>query len=105
MPIAAPEHIHYFTHDNLIRFCADNGFKTLSCDNHWKPLRLGYALDQFENFGAELNKVVKVVKRAVPSAIANKQMPLFGGEMLLIASANATGTKEAEGPSRTALRL
>ncbi len=82
-PIAPPEHIWYFNQSNLSRLLFDAGFRGARIQQHWKPLRLGYAYDQLRHFGPEIQRLVSPL-RFVPT-LMKRQVKLYGGEMLLIA--------------------
>jgi 2-polyprenyl-3-methyl-5-hydroxy-6-metoxy-1,4-benzoquinol methylase len=85
-PIAAPEHIHYFSAGTLRLLCESFGFSNVFCRAHWKKLRVGYALDQMSYFGEEIGRVVKKVRPVIPSFIEQLWLPLYGGEMLFAAT-------------------
>lgn len=87
MPIAAPEHIHYFSDRNLRRLCSQFGFTTLECYAHWKKLRLGYVFDQLAYFGEELSKPIQAIRPFIPDIIERSWWSVYGGEMLFVARA------------------
>ena len=84
-PIAAPEHIHYFSHKTLAQLGEAFGFEFVYWKPHWRTLRIGYALDQLSYFGEEVSRAVKIVRPIIPSFIERTWLPLFGGEMLFVA--------------------
>jgi SAM-dependent methyltransferase len=78
-PVAAPEHIFYFTRRSLRRLCARHGFEVQSIERHWKHLRGGYVYDQLKNFGPEWRWLLWWIPKRL-------SLPFYGGEMLVIAT-------------------
>jgi SAM-dependent methyltransferase len=78
-PIAAPEHVFYFTRRSLRKMCARHGFKVDKIDRHWKRLRVGYVYDQLENFGPEWRWLLRWVPK-------RWSLPFYGGEMIAVAT-------------------
>ena len=66
-------------------FLQEHGLRPLDTRSHWKPLRVGYAYDQFENFGPEIHRILRPVISRSPQRLLNSQVPLYGGEMLAAA--------------------
>jgi 2-polyprenyl-3-methyl-5-hydroxy-6-metoxy-1,4-benzoquinol methylase len=85
MPIAAPEHIYYFSHHNLKRLCARFGFDELAWQPHWKKLRMGYVFDQLSYFGEELSRPIKAIRPIIPNFVEQSWWRVYGGEMLYFA--------------------
>ena len=82
-PVAAPEHIWYFSRANLKRLLSDAGFRTVRVRAHWKPLRVGYVYEQLAVFGPELQRLARPVQRL--PRVLDWELPMYGGEMLLVA--------------------
>ena len=51
--------------------------------SHWKQLRIGYAYEQLGVFGPELQRLARPVQRM--PRVLDWQLPMYGGEMLLLA--------------------
>ena len=82
-PVAPPEHIWYFNRTNLRRLLGKAGFETLHVRADWRQLRIGYVYEQLGAFGPELQRLARPVQR-IPR-ILDWQLPMYGGEMLLVA--------------------
>ena len=87
---AAPEHIFYFDDRTLKALCQREGFTIQSSHAHWKRLRLGYAYDQFENFGPEIHRLGAHLVHHLPEGMLNAQLPLYGGEMIVVSTRHAS---------------
>jgi SAM-dependent methyltransferase len=82
-PVAPPEHIWYFNRSNLRRLLGEAGFETLHVRADWRQLRIGYVYEQLGVFGPELQRLARPVQRL--PRVLDWQVPMYGGEMLLLA--------------------
>jgi 2-polyprenyl-3-methyl-5-hydroxy-6-metoxy-1,4-benzoquinol methylase len=82
-PVAPPEHIWYFNRKNLRELLKKAGFDTLHVRAHWKPLRVGYVYEQLGVFGPELQRLARPVQKL--PRVLEWQLPMYGGEMLILA--------------------
>jgi 2-polyprenyl-3-methyl-5-hydroxy-6-metoxy-1,4-benzoquinol methylase len=78
-PIAAPEHVFYFTRRSLRKLCARHHFEVRSIERHWKRLRVGYVYEQLSSFGPEWRWLLRWVPK-------RWFLPFYGGEMIVLAT-------------------
>lgn len=80
---AVPEHTFYFSPACIRRLANKHGFTTAHFEAHWKKLRIGYVLNQFEFFGPEIGRGIRPLGRLLPDAVLAWRLPFYGGEMLV----------------------
>jgi len=91
-PFAPIEHIYYFSSLNIRVFLERYGFRVLKIAGHWKNLPVDYVYNQFQSFGPEYYKVFSKIIPFLPSVIRELKLPVYGGEMILIAEKTMTGS-------------
>lgn len=85
-PAFAPvEHIYYFSARNIKILLERYGLRVLKLASHWKKLPLGYAYNQFQNFGPEYYRVLSKIMTLLPRAVLGWRLPVYVGEMIVIA--------------------
>jgi 2-polyprenyl-3-methyl-5-hydroxy-6-metoxy-1,4-benzoquinol methylase len=88
-PIAAPEHIFYFSPHTLSMISRSHGLTPDTWKAHWKTLPVGYVFDQLAFFGPELSAVIEKVRPAIPAAVQRAKLRFYGGEVLFVARKEA----------------
>ena len=80
----APEHTFYFSEKSLSILLNKFNLSIVKKYRDIKFLRIGYIIEQLSTFGSEIYNFVKPFKNFIPSAIKNKSIPAYGGEMILL---------------------
>jgi 2-polyprenyl-3-methyl-5-hydroxy-6-metoxy-1,4-benzoquinol methylase len=84
------EHLHYFNPSNVRRLLSRTGFKTERVGRISKPLTYRYSLLQFAEYNPTVYRTLKSLSRALPSKTLDWVMPLYIGEMLVVARREST---------------
>lgn len=79
------EHLFYYSPDTLSRLLDDEGFRVARVQRAYKTMTLRYAAANLENFNASLGGVARAAVRALPEALATRAIPMYVGEMLVMA--------------------
>ena len=82
--IAAPEHVYYFGRAHIRGMAERWDFNEVACRPHWKTLRVGFVVNQFQYFGPEIYKLIRPVSSRLPKMILNIKLPFYGGEMIMV---------------------
>ena len=72
------------------------GYEDFRVHSYWKHLRVGYAYEQLGVFGPELQHLARPIQ-SLPG-FHNWQLPMCGGEMLLLAARRAPLTPSEDRP-------
>ncbi len=83
------EHLHYFNRDNMAKLLARCGFDPISIKGTFKPLSFAYALTQFQEYNPRIYRVLNAASALVPKALQVRPIPLYIGEMLVVARPQA----------------
>lgn len=84
-PIAAPEHIFYFSPLTLSMIAQSHDLTPVTWKAHWKKLPIGHVFDQLAFFGQEIGAIVEKVRPIIPAAVERAQLRFYGGEVLFVA--------------------
>jgi 2-polyprenyl-3-methyl-5-hydroxy-6-metoxy-1,4-benzoquinol methylase len=79
------EHLHYFDPDKIESFASRMGTEHVSTRRTFKPLTFDYSLLQFKEFNPLIYRTLALLGKLVPAALRRKIIPLYIGEMMLIA--------------------
>ena len=82
---APSDHLHYFDPRTITRLLGEHGFGGARVTRAYKPLTLAYIALQLEQFTPALGRVVGVLVSAVPSALRERPVRCYIGEMMVIA--------------------
>lgn len=88
-PFAPVEHIHLFSRRALRRALEERGFGAIEFVRHVKRLPADYFYRQMESFGPEFHRLLAPVMSVLPQAVRNLRIPLYGGEMIAVATKKA----------------
>jgi 2-polyprenyl-3-methyl-5-hydroxy-6-metoxy-1,4-benzoquinol methylase len=80
------EHFHYFNPATIRRLLARTDFETERCMRTLKPLSYRYSLTQFAEYNPSLHRTLRSVSKALPERWLDWVLPLYIGEMLVVAS-------------------
>jgi SAM-dependent methyltransferase len=83
-PLAPPEHLYYFSPENLSMLFAQEGIELVKCKPHWKKLRIGYVLDQLNFFGTEIARITNRMRNFIPQKMQDFEFPFYGGEVIWV---------------------
>lgn len=84
---APNDHLHYFDRRTIARLLGEHGFAAIRIRRATKPLTLAYVADQLRLFTPALGRVAAPLLRAVPAPLRERPIPLYVGEMLVVAAA------------------
>jgi 2-polyprenyl-3-methyl-5-hydroxy-6-metoxy-1,4-benzoquinol methylase len=79
------EHLHYFGPASIRRFLGRNGFRVRSVAPTFKTLTWTYSQLQFAEYNPLLHRLLAQVERALPLAVRELPVPLYIGELLVVA--------------------
>lgn len=79
------EHLHYFDHDIIRQLMVKVGLEPVLVARTFKPLTYDYGLTQFIEFNPLIYKVMKAASVILPKSLRNWIVPLYIGEMKVIA--------------------
>ncbi len=88
------EHLHYFDPDTLESFASRMGTTVLSTRRAYKPLTFDYSLLQFKEFNPLIYRGLALLGKLVPRSLRRKIIPLYIGEMMLIAKKPASPSSD-----------
>jgi len=80
------EHIHIFSNKSLFIALKKSGFKNIVSKRHWKKLSISYSQGMLRTFGPEFYKISKPIFNILPSFIMEKPLPIYIGEMIVLAN-------------------
>jgi 2-polyprenyl-3-methyl-5-hydroxy-6-metoxy-1,4-benzoquinol methylase len=79
------EHLHYFNISNITKLLNKMGFVVERCARAYKPLTYSYSLTQFKEYNPSIYTILSVISKFIPEKIQNFAIPLYIGEMMVIA--------------------
>jgi 2-polyprenyl-3-methyl-5-hydroxy-6-metoxy-1,4-benzoquinol methylase len=79
------EHLFYFNPSCIEKLLARAGFATIRRSRTYKPLTWGYSLSQLEVYNPILHDLLALLSRCIPRNLADRALPLYIGEMMVIA--------------------
>lgn len=79
------EHLQYFNPSTLGRLLSGTGFEVVQCARTLKPLTMVYSLSQFKEYNPSIYFLLKVLVKALPRRLVEYSVPLYIGEMMVIA--------------------
>jgi 2-polyprenyl-3-methyl-5-hydroxy-6-metoxy-1,4-benzoquinol methylase len=84
------EHLHYFNPSTIRRLLSRTGFETERVGPITKPLSCRYSLTQFAAYNPALHRTLRSFSRTLPPRLLDWVLPLYIGEMLVIAHREAS---------------
>ena len=82
---APSDHLHYFDPRTITRLLGDHGFADTRVGRAYKPLTLSYVALQLRQFTPLLGRVATVLAGTLPSALRERPIRFYIGEMMVIA--------------------
>jgi SAM-dependent methyltransferase len=82
---APSDHLHYFDPRTITRLLGEHGFGDVRVTRAYKPLTLAYIALQLRQFTPALGALAGVLVGAVPSALRERPIRCYVGEMMVIA--------------------
>jgi 2-polyprenyl-3-methyl-5-hydroxy-6-metoxy-1,4-benzoquinol methylase len=79
------EHLHYFKKSTIAKLLTNAGFVVERHMPTYKPLTYNYSLTQFMEYNPLIYKVLSLVAKLLSEKIKNISIPLYIGEMMVIA--------------------
>ena len=79
------EHLHYFDHEIIRKLMIKVGLEPVIVGRTFKPLTYDYGLTQFIEFNPFIYRVMKLVSGLLPQRLRQWIVPLYIGEMKVIA--------------------
>ena len=79
------EHLHYFDRTIMRALLDKVGLETVNIGRAFKPLTYDYGLSQFEAFNPLIHRAMKVASAIIPARLRRRTVPLYIGEMMVIA--------------------
>lgn len=79
------EHLHYFNPSTISALLGRAGFEVKRCSWTYKPLTYRYSLVQFQEYNPLIFKMLSAGSAILPQRLADASVPLYIGEMMVIA--------------------
>ena len=79
------EHLHYFNKSTVAKLLTNAGFVVERRMATYKPLTYNYSLTQFKEYNPLIYKVLSWVSKLLPEKVKNISIPLYIGEMMIVA--------------------
>jgi SAM-dependent methyltransferase len=79
------DHLHYFDPRTITRLLGNTGFGGVRVTRAYKPLTPAHVALQLEQFTPVLGRVAGLLMRALPSALRERPVRCYVGEMMVIA--------------------
>ena len=92
------EHLFYFSRATIRKLLYKAGFETLRVSRTYKPLTYDYALTQFAEYNPFLYRILKGVAKILPARLKSAVVPLYIGEMMVIARRTIVGGNSPHSP-------
>lgn len=83
------EHLHYFNRSNMPKLLERNGLELVTARRTFKPLTYAYALTQFAEYNPLIYRVLNAMSGIIPKSLQMRPIPLYIGEMLIVARPKA----------------
>ncbi len=79
------EHLHYFNRTNMVRLLDGCGLQLVGARRTFKPLTYDYAMTQLREYNPVIYRILRAASRIVPGKLRAQPIPLYIGEMLVVA--------------------
>lgn len=83
------EHLHYFDRVIMRALLDKVGLETVSIGRAFKPLTYDYGLTQFEAYNPLIHGAMRLAAAIIPPGLRRRIVPLYIGEMMVIARKRA----------------